>query len=710
MAKYDWSKVTRENVINAIARFNREKPDYPEPKSYYLIYEDERFPAKYIRGMAYKEAFGEELTSDQYPGGNSAKEFLENLGFTVEVNDKNENKPEEVKSWKKISDSKCVKTCDPSFFDSKITVIPGGFAREFFGVDNLKLGDKHEITLIYNDQSFKAEISVTREKSPVTRLTWRKNLGDLFRSYKPSNNQNFPKVEFEKVDKNTYNVTLISFSETIDVSVVDAVWIAAATISYEKYKNDNCRYISDFYLSQTDIVERARLYTSKEVNSARVSQWCCGDSKGHSYSYLKEVKSGENKRNRRLSFPGEFSDKPTEPSGLNMELSINTSFGKVSLKQIYDFVHEEYAKLRETSREIQEDKQMEEIEKLGLNTILYGPPGTGKTYNTVRYAVSICEPELNVSRMEYDDVLKKYNKLKEEGRIEFITFHQSYSYEEFIEGIKPLLVSESDDNSSKDVKYDVIPGIFKKFCSNTKRTIAREGVEVIEQDTRPYVFIIDEINRGNISKIFGELITLIEETKRDGAKEKMEIKLPYSGNLFSVPNNVYILGTMNTADRSIAIMDTALRRRFDFIEKMPDTSVIKGITVSDAGETLDVAQMLDVINQRIEYLFDREHTIGHAFFTKLREDNSLSCLAEIFKNNVIPLLQEYFYEDYEKIQLVLGDNDKSNSIYKFVLDEKNNESTIFKGTPDLDIKEKKFTIQKDAFNIIQSYIEITEKR
>lgn len=516
--------------------------------------------------------------------------------------------------------------------------------------------------------------------------------------------------------------------------------------------------------------------------------------------------------------------------------------------------------------EVKEKEKMKADKTFGLNTILYGPPGTGKTYNTVRIAVSICEPELNVDEMEYADVLAKYKELKKEGRIEFTTFHQSYGYEEFIEGIKPVMVSATGENQSKDVQYDVIPGVFKTFCENARKvTISTEGAAVektnpkvwclmldgtgdsklkshcfanneirigwpqlperityeteidteftrsmltyfqdemeigdivviqkifdridaigiitgdyeydpqtfggewprkrsvkwmatgideslyelnggkhlgrptiyplnrvkaddiikianknsvaeevtVEQETKPYVFIIDEINRGNISKIFGELITLIEVTKRAGADEAMETTLPYSGDPFSVPDNVYILGTMNTADRSIALMDTALRRRFDFEEMMPDTKVIEGITVSDDGETLDVAKMLDAINRRIEYLYDREHTIGHAFFTRLRDNNSMECLADIFKNNVVPLLQEYFYEDYEKIQLVLGDNDKSSDDYKFILDKKVNENDIFKKSPQLDLHEKTYEIQKDAFDLIQSYIEITEAR
>ena len=167
----------------------------------------------------------------------------------------------------------------------------------------------------------------------------------------------------------------------------------------------------------------------------------------------------------------------------------------------------------------------------------------------------------------------------------------------------------------------------------------------------PYVFIIDEINRGNILKIFGELITLIEPSKRLGQSEELQAKLPYSREAFGIPDNVYLLGTMNTADRSIALLDTALRRRFSFVEMMPDSGVLDGIEV----EGISVSGLLTTLNRRIEVLFDREHTLGHAFFTPLRQSPSIETLGEIFRDKVIPLLQEYFYDDYEKICLVLGD-------------------------------------------------------
>ncbi len=326
------------------------------------------------------------------------------------------------------------------------------------------------------------------------------------------------------------------------------------------------------------------------------------------------------------------------------------------------------------------------------NTILYGPPGTGKTYNSVIYAVAMCEDKdvSVIQKMPYDEVLSKYRQLKNDGLIEFITFHQSYGYEEFIEGIKPRI-----DSDTESLRYVIEEGIFKQFCNKAK----------IVNPFKRHVFIIDEINRGNISKIFGELITLIEDTKRDGASEAMEVKLPYSGESFSIPKNVYILGTMNTADRSIALMDTALRRRFRFIEMMPDSNVLRDLEVTVNGVTLNIQRMFNVINERIECLFDRDHKIGHALFTKLKGDPSLDTLAGIFEKDVIPLLLEYFYDDFEKIQLVLGDNGKDEE-YKFILDKKLDIKTMFNGNPgiDLDIDlDKGFEIQHEAFYKLESY-------
>lgn len=467
-----------------------------------------------------------------------------------------------------------------------------------------------------------------------------------------------------------------------------------------------------------------------------------------------------------------------------------------------------------------------------LNQILYGPPGTGKTYNTINKALEILDyVQDDESKIAPDDdkskIVLDYAKIKrklqeiaksedakalnlenldsksdrelakllfdyycnpKQGQIAFVTFHQSFSYEEFVEGIKPKLIDSSEGAESGKMEYEIKSGIFKQICKkalqnlensqktqeqikqeldlqelfeaylefveskineanfddpalkipNSKMIIRKiyrldngegkslflgvEGAESMQSLTKdiifrdypdyksgvitsyhdikpkyesqakyhgnaiyyfeifkkmdefeksykpqkqavdqvklkPYILIIDEINRGNISKILGELITLIEPSKRIGGDEELRVSLPYSANEFDggkgfgVPNNLYIIGTMNTADRSIALLDTALRRRFEFVEMMPQPELLEIIKVEN-GE-INLQMLLEKMNARIKFLLDREHTIGHSFFINV---NSLSELKQVFKNKIIPLLQEYFYDDYAKIDAVLNGN------------------------------------------------------
>ena len=422
----------------------------------------------------------------------------------------------------------------------------------------------------------------------------------------------------------------------------------------------------------------------------------------------------------------------------------------------YDELKEEVKLLKEKISKKNPNEPMKNTDKtpaVPLNQILFGAPGTGKTYHTKKMAVEIINGKKERTRKEINE---EYEKLIEAGQIVFTTFHQSLSYEDFIEGIKPETI---DGN----VTYEVKDGIFKQLCSRAieqkpknsdieiydfdkgwndliaeaeqnllsdsmlllpvltqdkgvyvtgitdngnlkikpknsrldidyivsyNRTKKLQGafpdlsvVKNIDKEFRSviggsnstaywavlnfinnkikennriipdyeelknHVLIIDEINRGNVSAIFGELITLLEEDKRKGNQEHTEAVLPYSGKKFSVPNNIYIIGTMNTADRSVEALDTALRRRFSFVEMQPDPNILSKV------EDVDLSKLLETINKRIEVLIDKDHQIGHSYFIGIQ---NIDDLRRTFKDKIIPLLEEYFYGDFGKIGLVLG--------------------------------------------------------
>lgn len=271
---------------------------------------------------------------------------------------------------------------------------------------------------------------------------------------------------------------------------------------------------------------------------------------------------------------------------------------------------------------------------------------------------------------QVDELLSLYAELKRGPqsaeaiqRFAVVTFHQSYGYEEFIEGIR----ARSDE--SGNISYPIEPGIFMRLCQRANADPAHR-----------YAIFIDEINRGNISKIFGELISLIEVDKRAGMSNAMSLQLSYSGDHFSVPANVDIIGAMNTADRSLALMDTALRRRFDFVEMMPDLSLLSGTKVKG----IELEPLLEKLNSRIEALYDREHTLGHAFFMPVKnaldtgdEEAAFKQLKIAFQKKIIPLLQEYFFDDWNKIRLVLADNQKQDDSLQFVIEKTDDLDTLF---------------------------------
>ncbi|UOH17795.1 AAA family ATPase [Acinetobacter sp. NyZ410] len=439
---------------------------------------------------------------------------------------------------------------------------------------------------------------------------------------------------------------------------------------------------------------------------------------------------------------------------------------------------------------LENSKNGKKIMEKALNRILFGAAGTGKTYHTISHALSIIDTqELSaLEKIDREKLKNRFDQLKKEGRIKFVTFHQSFSYEDFVEGIR------AETNDIGQLTYDVKSGVFKELCedaeaeieskqidelapteisihraidnlinrakteeiifhtkrgvefrvsSNTSGTLfaltstgsnvslsiryirnylktksntiisktsyewaiantlhSKLEYETVVEKPKPYILIIDEINRGNISRIFGELITLIEDSKREGAEEALSVTLSYSKEEFSVPENVYIIGTMNSSDRSLTGLDIALRRRFTFIEMPPKPELLNGVIV----EGLDIEELLKVINQRIEVLLDRDHCIGHANFMSLKEQATRDNLAHIFKHKIIPQLQEYFFDDWGKINLVLFQNDMITE------DKEINISSLFPADAQLDTdyseRKKVWRINDDAFKTIDAFKKI----
>lgn len=341
------------------------------------------------------------------------------------------------------------------------------------------------------------------------------------------------------------------------------------------------------------------------------------------------------------------------------------------------------------------------------NVILYGPPGTGKTYSISREIVKITNPHMIIEEADREEINKQVKELQIENRIKYCTFHQSYGYEEFIEGLR----SDGEGNFVLEdgiLKEIVIEALFNALAYECKAKLMDE-IEDLEEEKEDlteaevkakekeiktkkkevvlkyinqgnrfdfyncdqYVIVIDEINRGNISKVFGELITLLEEDKRLSRENEMLIKLPYSKEDFILPPNLHLIGTMNTSDKSIAPIDIALRRRFKFIERMPDAELLKTV------DGVDLAKMLKKINDRIEYLYDRDHMIGHAYFINLQ---SLEEIIDTFSNKILPLLQEYFYEDWNKIGMVLGGIGTSEKDSYMIYKKNIKPEDLFKGT------------------------------
>jgi 5-methylcytosine-specific restriction protein B len=503
-----------------------------------------------------------------------------------------------------------------------------------------------------------------------------------------------------------------------------------------------------------------------------------------------------------------------------------------------------------------EPTRVNESREVPKNLILYGPPGTGKTYHTVDKALEILDPQYLAQHKTREELKKRFDELASSGRIEFVTFHQSFAYEDFVEGIR------AETTPDGQLRYDVKDGVFKDVCDRARRASAAgkdlgvnespriwkisidgtgpsstrdyclnngearigwgnvgdlrnldeaseefkklgpndqstlrafceeiragdillciksitevQAVGVVQgeyefipsapnsvkshylhvrrtnwflkdlslslgslndgkgftqktvyelnrfnwnqlldllrrqndialplmdrEQTPKFVLIIDEINRGNVSRIFGELITLIEPSKREGAEEALAATLPYSKQHFGVPPNVYILGTMNTADRSLTGLDIALRRRFRFEEVLPEPDLLHGILVGE----LDIRALLMVLNERIEVMLDRDHCLGHSYFLPLRNDNSLERLATIFEQEIIPLLREYFFEDSERIRWVLNDHRKT-ADHQFLLKPKSDLKELIGDDAGMPTEARRLQLNTTAFTRLESF-------
>jgi 5-methylcytosine-specific restriction enzyme B len=424
------------------------------------------------------------------------------------------------------------------------------------------------------------------------------------------------------------------------------------------------------------------------------------------------------------------------------------------------------------------------------NLVLYGPPGTGKTYRVVDETIAILAPELLEGEPDRQVLKARFDAFVASGQVVFTTFHQSFSYEDFVEGLR----AETDEQGQ--LSYKVVPGVFRTLCElvsgpspaetsvftvgdafrgyvverstadileirkpkgnllpiamsllNQLASLVRSGritIEDIKQgqvfskvsDTdlephlvngyqnilpllvekllstpasksppvraqTPRVLIIDEINRGNLSRIFGELITLIEASKRAGMPEAITVTLPYSKKPFTVPASVHIIGTMNTADRSLVGLDIALRRRFEFREMPPRPDLVDDVVVAGVS----IGNLLRVLNERIELLLDRDHRLGHAYFLPLRQNPSIEHLGHVFRFNIVPLLQEYFFEDWQRIRWVLNDHRKPEPLQFITMPETQLEKLFGPGVT-VNQQSTRWALNDSAFTNPDAYLSV----
>ncbi len=719
---FEPNKITKQHILDAIKYIKKENIKLNPSTRWDIIIDGESYPPKEIMRYAHKEYNGKLLTGTG--GEQGTNRYFKKLGF--EVIDKKDDKKDKEYSLKK--------------------------AVLFLKENNLE----KEIVAIYKCKDKIKSYEITLKKAKIIFLLEKNNLLEEF------------------VDR-IWSDTNKSKDNILKKIIFFRKLYFRYYLKFSKYKEVTIEQ----YISQKEPFE---IFNMSELFNNETSFYEIRDLK--KLESLKKIMEENLKFNTSKSFVKEYINHLKNDTILCTDINV------------------------EEKNKTEENKMSNQ-----LNTILYGPPGTGKTYYTVNKAIKILDSEFYYKNRENREfLLKEFKKYKDKKQIEFITFHQSYGYEEFVEGIKAIPAGEEGNKNGDEMIYKVVSGVFKqisnraeenlnisnnferktvlnsknshnpiedlniaykKFIKEVKRkdsfilkttsqkkpfivkinknrncsvipqtevqtdmTITKKIIihylltgeikdwkpylipiaeyikenylqdnfkdeKLILKDITPenYIIIIDEINRGNISKIFGELITLIEPSKRLGNKEGLTLHLPYSNDDFGVPKNLYIIGTMNTADRSIALMDTALRRRFNFKEMMPKPNLL-----NNNVEGINLEKMLSIINKRIEYLYDREHTIGHSFFINLDKDSTIDELNDIFKNKIIPLLQEYFYEDWEKINLVLNRN-------SFIQKDRVEFNNLFDSQNDYEYSENKNRYYFDEKALTkENYIKIYNKK
>jgi len=651
-------EITKENILEAINEINQQGVTPSRQSSTYdLIFEGKPYPPKLVISIANRFATGEELDPHTFSGGKDTPAFqlLEKEGFEIvkkgKLNSNLIDLKDEFLKWFILNDGK----------------ISNYFSKQF-GSKNARLVDELDLYETKYKDNFNSELFII-------------NVSDFIN-------------EIKKIKKNIYNKNS-SFSKFSEGRSSDRPRAILGNNNYLKFLKEKFDSKGNLIYLEDSIKENNLDYIS--LNKISINQILYGPpGTGKTFKLQQIIKD--------WSLNETFKTDKDYTSFVK-----NYTWWEVIALVLYD-------KEKITVPEIATNPLI--IAKLGsssvkrLNTRLWSSLQNHTVDNcpNVKLARRIGEKVFfkepnslwrldskNLFEEVYTPLIDAYYDFKNDDQIKskdytFTTCHQSLSYEDFIEGIKPILGNENDEEKEKLVTYEVRKGIFYNACEKAAQKAGfinlKDCLDKTKEDRTKifdkalsenniHVLFLDEINRCNVSGVFGELITLIEEDKRLGNQNEIsDLILPYSQDEFGVPPNLYIVGTMNTADRSVEALDTALRRRFCFVEMMPNLDVVENKKFTDFPRV----QIMEKINQRVELLLDRNYKLGHSYFIKKNFENS-------FENEIIPLLQEYFYNDSGKIGLVLGKG--------FVREKeisKNNNASVF---ADFDTK--------NDIDIIKSY-------